>query len=53
MKSVSDNLGHANTSITLDIYAAADKKAKRRAVEKVGDVFDPSTVQGGGDGDER
>ena len=53
VKSVSDNLGHANTSITLDIYAAADKKAKRRAVEKVGDVFDPSTVQGDGDGDER
>lgn len=53
VKSVSDNLGHANTSITLDIYAAADKKAKRNAVEKVGGVFDPSTVRSGGDGDER
>ena len=31
VKSVSSILGHANTSMTLDVYASADKRAKRDA----------------------
>lgn len=42
VKSVSGNLGHANTAITLDIYAGDDEQAKRRTAEIVGRAFELS-----------
>lgn len=39
VKSVSANLGHATTAITLDIYAADDAEAKRRTAETVARAF--------------
>jgi len=41
VKSVSDNLGHSNTSITLDVYASATRDGKRRATELVEEAFNP------------
>ena len=41
VKSVSDNLGHANTTVTLDTYASATKDGKRKATQLVDDSFNP------------
>lgn len=39
VRSVASNLGHANPAMTLNVYASADKEAKRRAAEKVGEAL--------------
>lgn len=40
IKTVSSYLGHANASMTLDVYAEADPEAKRMAVAKITGAFD-------------
>lgn len=40
VKSVSGNLGHANTAITLDVYAADDMQAKQRTAETVAAAYE-------------
>ena len=43
VKSVSSLLGHADASMTLNIYASADADAKRRAMDRVNDaMFSPA-----------
>ena len=46
VRSVAAILGHANVAMTLNIYASADREAKRRAAEKVGAAleFKPAEV---------
>ena len=39
IKSVSSILGHANAAMTLNIYAAADAQAKRKAMESISATF--------------
>ena len=41
VKSVSDNLGHANTTITMDTYASATAEGKRRTSNLVDNVLNP------------
>ncbi|WP_165046307.1 site-specific integrase [Adlercreutzia sp. ZJ138] len=40
VRTVSDYLGHANPSMTLDIYADVDPEAKQRAVKYIEGAFD-------------
>lgn len=40
VRTVSGYLGHANPSMTLDIYADVDPEAKERAVEYIEGAFD-------------
>ena len=40
IKSLSSILGHANTAMTLDIYASDDETAKRVAIENLSSFFD-------------
>ena len=39
VKTVSSSMGHADAAMTLNRYASADPDAKRRAAEKLGEVF--------------
>ena len=41
-KSIASNLGHADVRLTLDVYAADDLDAKRRAAELVGAAYFPN-----------
>lgn len=40
VRTVADYLGHANPSMTLDIYADVDPEAKQQAVKYIEDAFD-------------
>ncbi|MBR2835255.1 MAG: site-specific integrase [Coriobacteriales bacterium] len=39
VKTVSSMMGHANASMTLNIYASSDPDAKKAAAAKIGDVY--------------
>jgi len=49
VKTVSSILGHANASMTLDIYASADPASKRAAAKTIDDVMSrrPDPDKGG------
>ena len=44
VRTVADYLGHANPSMTLDIYADVDPEAKQQAVKYIEGAFDELTV---------
>jgi hypothetical protein len=46
VKSVSGNLGHATTAVTLDVYAADDEEAQRQTAETVGAAYERGKESG-------
>lgn len=39
IKSISERLGHSNTTLTLNIYTHADKSTDKTAAEKLGNIL--------------
>lgn len=46
VKTLSSILGHADASMTLNIYASADPDAKRAAMDKMGDLYERLSEDG-------
>lgn len=47
VKTLSSILGHADASMTLNIYASADPDAKRSAMGRMGDLYERLSIVGG------